>query len=906
MVTAATLKPDAGMIDQFLRTIVQPGNTFEIRALRVRQRYGKPATQSGYFTTDSIDAAVKCIYALDSSSSPGGIYMTINPPVEAVGARRLGRMDRADTGETTNDHEIFRRTTLLIDGDPVRPAGISATEDEHAAALGRVQQINADLSAAGWPDPVVVDSGNGGQLWYRIDLPVDDGGLVQRCLAALGARYDDAQVHVDQTVFNPARIGRIPGTVNRKGDNVPDRPHRLARLLSMPEKFEPVPTDLLEELAGACAGDAAASAKPKKTPAQPAANSAKSARVNLFGWTRERFDSLIMDHLLDYDPGEPKDYRGGVRVKLKTCPFDPAHVDSAAVFFSDDRGAAFKCLHNGCKDNKWRDMLEQIGVDAEPQFSSKNYYGNAQAFVGETYPAGLIHHDAGFRHHVGTHYAMTDEAAVRAALWRWLAGQKIQLQTGGTASFRPNSSTVSNTLDALKAVANVPTELRPPCWLPGHSGPCASDLLAFRNGLMHLPTGEQHAHTPGLFNTFVLPFDYDPDARAPHWDAFLQTLWPDDPESIFTLKLVFGYLLGGGTYLQKIFLLVGPKRSGKGTIARVLGELLGADAVCGPTLAGLAGPFGLQTLLDKRLATISDARLSSRADQAQIAERLLTISGEDVVSVPRKYERDWCGRLPTRFLILTNELPRLADSSGALASRFIVLAMHRSFFGQEDHRLGNRLLAELPGIANWAIDGWRELQRLGRIELPASARESMEELYDLGSPVAAFVRDRCTVGTGRSADRRSMYAAWCAWCEDEGRQHPGTAESFGRDLHAVVPSLRTTQHRTPTGDRVRCYEGIALGVDWHRLEHDGTGGGTGATVAEPVAIQGDIELAQAGTGDSHTLCKNRDKGEMEREEKSRGNNGVLPVPSCATRAADGMVDGDAADLLDTVEQGATL
>ena len=101
-------------------------------------------------------------------------------------------------------------------------------------------------------------------------------------------------------------------------------------------------------------------------------------------------------------------------------------------------------------------------------------------------------------------------------------------------------------------------------------------------------------------------------------------------------------------------------------------------------------------------------------------------------------------------------------------------------------------------------------------------------------------------------------------------------------------------------------DGDALGVDWHRLEQDGTGGGTGATVAQPVAIQGDIELAQAGTGDSHTLCKNRDKGEMEREEKSRGNNGVLPVPPCATCAADGMVDGDALDLLDTVERGATL
>ncbi len=878
---SAPLKTDAEMIRVFIRAIVQPNSIFEIRALRVKTKYGKPAQHSGYFTDDAVDGAVHSIIALDNSGMPGGIYMTINPPMDAVGARRLGRIERADTGETTSDKEIACRTTLLIDCDPDRPAGISSTDEEHEMALERTQKIQGDLSTAGWPEPIAVDSGNGGQLWYRIDLPTDDGELVTRCLKALGERYDGEGVHVDQSVFNPARIGRLPGTVNRKGDNTPTRPHRLAVVRSMPSTLDAVPTALLEALGGTGGKNVGTDAKAKKSPAQPAGNSTKTARVNLFGWTRERFDNVIMVHLLDFEPAEAEDYKGGIRVKLKTCPFDASHVDSAALFFSDDKGAAFHCLHNSCKEHKWRDLLEQIGVDAEPQFSSKNYFENAQAFMEEKYPTGLIHHDAGFRRHVGTHYAPTDEGAARAALWRWLAEQEIQLEDGSTMTFRPNSSCVSNSLDALKAVSNVPAELRPPCWLPGHAGPCAAELLAFHNGLMHLPTGELRDHTTGMFNTFSLPFNYEQEARAPHWGEFLQALWPDDPESIFTLKLIFGYLLGGGTYLQKIFMLVGPKRSGKGTIARVLAELLGPDAVCGPTLAGLAGPFGLQTLLDKRLATISDARLSSRVDQSAIAERLLAVSGEDMVSVPRKYAQDWNGKLPTRFLILTNELPRLADSSGALASRFIVLAMNRSFYGKEDHGLTARLMTELPGIANWAIDGWRELQRVGRIEMPASSRESTDELYDLGSPVAAFVRDRCTVGSGRSADRRSIYSAWCAWCESEGREHPGTAESFGRDLRAVVPTLRTTQHRTLTGDRVRNYEGISLGVDWYKQAQADTGGGTGGEDTEPVAIHVVSGLAQDGTGKTQPFYKKSNSG----EEKSWNNNRKSPVPPCATCAS---------------------
>src|SRR4029079_19800526 len=131
--------------------------------------------------------------------------------------------------------------------------------------------------------------------------------------------------------------------------------------------------------------------------------------------------------------------------------------------------------------------------------------------------------------------------------------------------------------------------------------------------------------------------------------------------SIETLQEFAGYSLTGETRLQKIPLLLGPTRSGKGTIVRVLTAMLGAANVCAPTLSGLATNFGLWSLIGKQLAIISDARLSGRTDQATVVERLLAISGEDSITIDRKNMAPITQRLTTRIWILTNELPRLSD-----------------------------------------------------------------------------------------------------------------------------------------------------------------------------------------------------------------------------------------------------
>src|SRR6185295_5579784 len=113
---------------------------------------------------------------------------------------------------------------------------------------------------------------------------------------------------------------------------------------------------------------------------------------------------------------------------------------------------------------------------------------------------------------------------------------------------------------------------------------------------------------------------------------------------------------------------------------------------------------------------------------AAISERLLSVSGEDSLTIDRKFRKAWTGRLTTRFMLLTNELPRLIDASGALAGRFIVLNLQKSFYGWEDPGLTDRLLTELPGILRWALDGYRWLTQRGYFRQPDSAREAIEAL----------------------------------------------------------------------------------------------------------------------------------------------------------------------------------
>lgn len=402
-----------------------------------------------------------------------------------------------------------------------------------------------------------------------------------------------------------------------------------------------------------------------------------------------------------------------------------------------------------------------------------------------------------------THWREIDIAELRSDVYAVLgdAAYWHEIRIGGLPcqeqrAWSPDKRKVANVIEAMAAVGHLTSDADAPEWIAQRvTQTPAGQMVSCRNGLLDLRNRALMRHTPALFNLVSVPFDYDPAVSQPAvWLAFLQSVWGEDEDSISLLQEYFGYILSGRLDMQKMLLLHGPTRSGKGTIERLLVQLIGKGNVASPTLNSIGTNFGLSSLLGKPLAFVTDARMGNGPSHV-VVERLLSITGEDLIDIDRKYRDVWTGKLPTRFILLSNELPKFRDASAAITGRLLILRMTKSFLGREDHELDARLSAELPGILNWALDGLDRLNRQKKFTEPQSSSDSRVMMMDLASPVGAFVRECCVIRPDLEVSRDELFTAWRGWAENNNHR-PGSKSTFGRDLNAVVPELGKMQHRT--------------------------------------------------------------------------------------------------------------
>ena len=350
-------------------------------------------------------------------------------------------------------------------------------------------------------------------------------------------------------------------------------------------------------------------------------------------------------------------------------------------------------------------------------------------------------------------------------------------------------------VDALKAQTYL--EAQTPCWLGDDEPPAPVDeLLGLSNGILHLESGELYTASPSFFNDYAVNFDYDPHAPEPkNWLTFLNELFPTDPESIEALQQWFGYLLTRDTRYQKALMCVGPKRSGKGTIGRVWEGLIGAANITSPTITNLGTPFGLESLLGKSLAIMSDARLSKNSDVQAAAENILRITGEDSVSVGKKHVTNAEGRITARIVMFTNLLPALLDAGGALASRFIVIKFTQSFFGKEDSTLyEKKLKPELPSILNWSLEGLRKLREAGQFLQPESGNGAIKELTRESTPMLAFIEDAVILDANEWTLKDEVYTAYLSWVSAQRKSFTLAPNKFFTELYANS-NYRIENHR---------------------------------------------------------------------------------------------------------------
>ena len=463
--------------------------------------------------------------------------------------------------------------------------------------------------------------------------------------------------------------------------------------------------------------------------------------------------------------------------------------------------------------------LQTALANGEIVLDHSNPLDHARKFLQSIYAVEggfkLVHYAQEFFIYTGTHYTFIEEATVRSQVYRFLDKCQKQDRKGNLVPFNANPAAVNSAIDALKSIihlANDPNS-KPPVWLDGFelNNPPAEKLISMVNGLFQMDQLVLFPHSLGFFTYNSLPFEYNPQAQCPLWLKFLNDVWGDDHEAIELLQEYFGYILSGDTRQQKFLNIIGPRRSGKGTINRVLTDLLGQANVVSPQMEELCDTFGLQPWLGKQLASFTDARVTPK-NSAGVVSQLLRIVGADTVTVNRKNKESWSGYLPTRIIVYSNEMLQLAENSNALTGRMLVLTMTNSFYGKEDVTLADRLTAELAGIFNWAIEGHiRRLKRTGqRFIQPKSAESTLELMTELSNPLATFMEEVTDFGEGYEVGKDDLFACYKHWAIKKN-YHPGTEMSFKRRFLAATQELLVKSYRRRENDETfYVYLGVKL------------------------------------------------------------------------------------------------
>lgn len=333
-------------------TLMKPdGELFEVRLLF--EKAGRNA--SGYFT----DADTLITQLKKQPLQGANIYITLNEPNMACYSRKQKNCFIAGE-KTTSDNDVVAYDWLMIDLDPKRPSGVSSSDAELQLAKDLGNKIYQYMSKIGFEAPLMAISGNGVHLLYRFDLENTEANrtLMQNALKALDMLFSTEQISVDLKNFNPARICKLYGTMAQKGANDPDRPHRMAHIVSKETEIKPSDRAYLEKLCEVI----------PKEPDRP-------QRYNNYSPRDFDLDDWLITHGLRFDKVGISD---GTKYILECCPFDSNHKGKDACIFKRSNGAiAFKCFHNSCEGRTWQDvrlLYEPDAYDKKREYQERSMF----------------------------------------------------------------------------------------------------------------------------------------------------------------------------------------------------------------------------------------------------------------------------------------------------------------------------------------------------------------------------------------------------------------------------------------------------------------------------------------------------------------------------------------------------
>lgn len=407
------------------------------------------------------------------------------------------------------------------------------------------------------------------------------------------------------------------------------------------------------------------------------------------------------------------------------------------------------------------------------RFYGKNHALNSETFLAQHSPNGefVLSNDELFVFN-GKIYQKTDIKLLHSMM-------KTALQME-----MPSISDINGAVEMVKIELRNHSPERWPMWKHARERD-TKNLIVFDNGALDLETNEWFEHSSALLANNYLPFSYDHTATCPTWEKFMRDTWGDtDLEPLIEgLQKWFGYLITNDCSQQKMAYFIGQPRSGKGTIMRVIQNMLGSQNVASPDLAGLLSNSTLHSMSDKMAAIFNDVSDVSNG-RAQVVERIKKITGQDTMNVDRKYMTAIDLEFRCRLMLTCNKLPAFSETSTAMIDRGIFFYLEESHSGKEDMQLTDKLIAELPGIINWAILGLQKLRADGgRLTNPKCVHERIDAFRLMSGPFEMFMRDHLVKSSETLTPIQELYARYQSWMSKHGRAV--SMIDFSRELCAA-------------------------------------------------------------------------------------------------------------------------
>lgn len=321
-------------------------------------------------------------------------------------------------------------------------------------------------------------------------------------------------------------------------------------------------------------------------------------------------------------------------------------------------------------------------------------------------------------------------------------------------------------------------------WLSG-SERDTKNLAVFKNGIVDLGVEPMKLmpHTHEFFVLNELSYDFEPNAKCPEWHKFLESIWSGNTALKNQLQEFMGYCLTADNSLQKFAIFIGKSRGGKGVITDIMREMVGKENTCAPNLHGFVKDSTLKEMSTKSLALVPEAHNLPNNVRDAVLSNFKAITGGDSLSFHELYVGSVNSEFTVKIVMSCNQMPTFIDSTGALMNRSLVFPFTKSFFGKEDTELRHKLLAEISGITQWAIEGLRRLRaNNGRFTEATDGVTLKEEMRKDMFPLSGYIEDCVTMDVNGFSTLDDLYQSYRIWTSSEGIKTPLSKVVFNQML----------------------------------------------------------------------------------------------------------------------------